>query len=170
MPVISQYEITLLAERLRLTPIMGSHAGAMYPILSDRRLYEFTGDEPPESVEALQAWYSRLETRKSPDESQLWLTWLVCIAEDDTAIGHVQATVTESHTDIAWLIGLEWQGNGYASEATTKLVNWLISNDVKSIRACINPNHEASQLVASNAKLSKSNLVEDGEEVWLLRC
>lgn len=170
LPTINQYEITLLAKRLLLTPIVGSNAEAMYPILSDRRLYEFTGDQPPESVEALQAWFSRLETRISPDESQLWLTWLVRIAEDDSAIGYVQATVTESHTDIAWLIGSEWQGNGYASEATNKLVSWLISNGVKTIRACINPTHRASQLVATKANLSNSCVVEDGEEVWILRC
>lgn len=140
----------------------------MYPILSDRKLYEFTGDEPPESFLSLEARYRMLETRKSPDESQLWLNWIVSVQESETPIGYVQATVTESYTDIAWVIGLKWQANGYASEAAMALVNWLGSKGVKAIKACVNPDHIASQRVAGNAGLSRSDVIADGEEVWVL--
>lgn len=109
-----------------------------------------------------------LETRKSPDESQLWLNWIVSVQESETPIGYVQATVTESYTDIAWVIGLKWQANGYASEAAMALVNWLGSKGVKAIKACVNPDHIASQRVAGNAGLSRSDVIADGEEVWVL--
>ena len=147
---------------------MASHAKAMFSILADSQLYSFTGDEPPESQAALEERYRYLESRKSPDESQLWLNWLVTLANNKTPIGYVQATVSESHSDIAWLIGLHWQGNGYASEAASALAKWLQKNGVKAIRCCIHPNHVASQRVAINTGFNKSSTVEDGEDVWLL--
>ena len=168
MPIIKHYEATIKADRLHLTPMMASHAEVMFPILSDKELYRFTEDEPPESEMALETSYRKLESRKSPDESQLWLNWLVNLGEDDTPIGYVQATVSESDADIAWVIGLKWQGDGYASEAVGALVKWLRAKGVKAIRCCIKPNHVASQRVASNAGLTKSDLVEDGEDVWIL--
>ena len=163
-----KYEIAISTLRLCLDPMMASHARAMYPILSDQLLYKFTGDKPPESEKSLEARYRYLEGRKSQDESQLWLNWLVSLEENNTPIGYVQATVSESHAEIAWVTGSEWQGNGYASEAALAMVQWLATNGVKTIRACINPNHLASQRVASNAGLSKSALVECDEDVWLL--
>jgi len=140
----------------------------MFPILSDRSLYKFTGDEPPDSESSLESRYRYLEGRKSPDETQLWLNWLVRVQGDGTEIGYVQATVSETHADIAWVIGSEWQGNGYASEAALALVQWLVANGIKTTRACINSNHLASQRVADNAGLSNSGSVEDGEDVWVL--
>ena len=146
---------------------MASHAGAMFAILSDRKLYRFTGDEPPESQMLLEARYKKLESRKSPDGSQSWLNWLVSLKENDTAIGYIQATVSASNADIAWVIGTKWQGNGYASEAAVALVDWLRASGIKVVRACVKPDHIASQRVASNAGLSKSNMIEDGEDVWV---
>ena len=154
--------------RLCLDPMVASHAKAMFPILSDSELYSFTGDEPPESEVSLETRYRYLESRKSPDGSELWLNWLVSLGENSVSMGYVQATVSESHADIAWVIGLKWQGNGYASEAATALVRWLGENGVCSIRCCINPSHVASQRVASRAGLHKTTLSEDGEDVWLL--
>lgn len=168
MQQIEQYEVTISTLRLRLDPMMASHAKAMFPILSDRQLYKFTGEEPPESEISLETRYRYLEGRKSPEEEQLWLNWLVRLEENDTPIGYVQATVSETHAEIAWVIGSEWQSNGYASEAALEMVQWLGANGVETIRACINPDHLASQRVAESAGLYKSDLVEDNEDVWVL--
>jgi RimJ/RimL family protein N-acetyltransferase len=162
------YHASIYSKLLCLSPMLALHAETMFPILSDRRLYVFTGDEPPESEMALEERYRKLESRKSPDESQLWLNWMVSLREDGTSIGYLQATVSEFHADIAWVIGAKWQGSGYASEAAIILVKLLRENEVKVVRACIKPTHLASQRVASNAGLSKSNVIEDGEDVWLL--
>jgi len=155
--------------RLYLTPIKAAHAQVMFPILADRRLYTFTGDEPPESERALRARYRKFESRQSPDKSQLWLNWLVSITESDTAIGYVQATVSEFSADIAWVTGTKWQRRGFASEAATGLVGWLSASEMPLIRALISPNHKASQKVAGNAGLTNSNLIEANEDVWVFR-
>jgi RimJ/RimL family protein N-acetyltransferase len=164
-----EYSVTIKTLRLSLDPMMASHASAMFPILSDQKLYKFTRDDPPESEKSLGERYRYLEGRQSPDKAQLWLNWLVHLEDDGTPIGYVQATVSETHADIAWLIGSLWQGNGYASEAALAMVQWLGENAVKTIRARINSDHLASQRVAENAGLSKSDLVEDEEDVWVLK-
>lgn len=168
MAEIKDYEVAIETDRLCLIPLTASHAKVMYPILSDRQLYSFTGDEPPESEMALATRYGLLESRKSPDESELWLNWILFLADSDTPIGYVQSTVSDAHAEIAWVIGLIWQGEGYASEAAIALVGWLRGKGVNDIRCCINPEHLASQAVARNAGLKKSNLLEDNEEVWIL--
>ena len=165
--MITQSEVSLETPRLKLGPMMASHAKVMYPILSERQLIFFTGDEPPESESALEERYRYLESRKSPDESQLWLNWIVTLKNSDTAVGYVQATVSRTFAEIALVIGLSWQRKGYASEAASALVVWLKENKVDDIRCCIHPEHVASQRVASNCGLKKSDLLDDGEEVWL---
>lgn len=160
--------VAISTQRLSLAPMTASDAKAMFPILSDRSLYKFTADEPPDSERSLEARYRYLERRKSPDDTQLWLNWVVRIKGDGTEIGYVQATVSKTHADIAWVVGSKWQGNGYASEAALALVKFLFARGVNKARACINSNHLASQRVATNAGLAKSDLVEDGEDVWVL--
>ena len=43
MHLITHCEISLETPRLKLSPMLASHAKVMYPILSDRQLYLFTG-------------------------------------------------------------------------------------------------------------------------------
>ncbi len=92
---------------------------------------------------------------------------LIFLAESDVAIGYVQATVGKAKADIAWLIGTQWQGTRYASEAATALTSWLVTCHVGDIGAHIHPKHIASQLVAKAAGLHNSGHIEDSEEVWL---
>ena len=161
------YNVSLLSKRLRLTPVMGTHADAMFTVLLDDNLYKYTGGSPPQSIADIERWLIALESRKSPEGDELWLTWLIFVAESDLAIGYVQATVGKSKADIAWLVGSQWQGIGYASEAATTLTSWLVTSDVADISAHIHPKHIASQLVAKAAGLHNSGHIEDGEEVWL---
>jgi RimJ/RimL family protein N-acetyltransferase len=158
----------IASSRLHLVPVLASHAGAMYPVLYDRDLYSYTGGEPPKTESDVEAWFSALETRQSPDGRQQWLTWIVELSGRHDAIGYVQATITEDSADVAWLIGLDWQQQGYASEAASTLVPWLLANGVTTIRAYMHPRHEASQKVARAAGLAPTGKTLDGEEVWRL--
>jgi RimJ/RimL family protein N-acetyltransferase len=166
VPTIN-YKASLLSTRLRLVPVMCSHAEEMFRVLSDDGLYVYTGGCPPKSVADLGLWFSELESRKSPDGSELWLTWLLFTVESGEAIGYVQATVGRSQADIAWLVGSNWQGIGYASEAAATLTSWLVSNNLDMITAHIHPHHIGSQWVAKVAGLRNSGRIEDGEEVWV---
>jgi RimJ/RimL family protein N-acetyltransferase len=139
----------------------------MFKVLSDEKLHGFTGGTPPESIDAIENWFSALEGRKSAEGDELWLTWILFTKESAAAIGYVQATVKSSHTDIAWLVGSQWQGLGYASEAAATLTAWLTSNKLDVISAHVHPDHISSQKVAKAAGLYNSDRMEDGEDVWL---
>jgi RimJ/RimL family protein N-acetyltransferase len=83
-------------------------------------------------------------------------------------VGAMQATVAtdRSSGDVAWEVGVPWQGQGIASEAAAAVVEWLVGEGVRTIVAHIHPAHHASARVAARAGLSPTTDVVDGETVW----
>jgi RimJ/RimL family protein N-acetyltransferase len=82
----------------------------------------------------------------------------------------MQATTTDSggSADIAWLIGVPWQGRGFAAEAARGLVDWLERAGVSVITAHVHPDHHASSAVAARGGLEPTDRIDDGERVWQL--
>ena len=157
----------LRTEQLDLVPLDVSATEEMAVVLSEPALYAFTGGEPPDAS-SLRDRFARLGAGRSSDRSQLWHNWIVRIAADGSAIGTVQATVvaTTPRAEIAWVIGVPWQGRGYASEAATALVAWLRAGGISTVTAHIHPDHVASAAVAARAGLRPTEDLEDGERVW----
>jgi RimJ/RimL family protein N-acetyltransferase len=139
----------------------------MFEVLADPRLYTFTSDRPPSSIEALADVYARRETRRSPDGSELWLNWLLYEVNLQRPVGYVQASVTPTHADVAWVVSMHWQGNGYASEAAKAMIGWLREVGVHHFRACIHPDHNASQRVAMSIGMRLTDDLHNGEQVWM---
>jgi len=139
----------------------------MVDVLADERMYEFTGGTPP-SLDELRARYRRLVVGRSVDGRELWFNWIVRMAGQEVPIGVLQATVAAdgSSADVAWEIGVQWQGRGIASEAAAAVVGWLVHHDVTVIRALVHPDHGASATVAARAGLERTDDVVDGETVW----
>ena len=83
------------------------------------------------------------------------------------AVGFVQATVTGESSDVAWVIGVEWQGQGFAAEAASAMCEWLATQGVERFTAHIHPGHAASQRVAAFLGMHPTAEVDgDGEVVW----
>lgn len=166
---------TLATPRLRLDPLRVEDAEAMTAVLADPALYRFTGGEPP-SVDGLRQRYAAQVAGASPDGTERWHNWIVRLAPGGgvdagpgPAIGFVQATVVDGgRADVAWVIGVPWQGQGYAAEAATALVAWLLGTGVTGITAHVHPDHEASGRVAAHAGLAPTDEIEEGERVWHL--
>ena len=110
-----------------LAPLTVDDADEMITVLGDERMYGFTGGDPP-SLDQLRERYRRLVVGHSADGTQQWLNWVVRVAADDVAVGVMQATVADdgSSADVAWEVGVPWQGRGIASEAARAVVEWLI--------------------------------------------
>ncbi len=157
---------TLRTSRFDLEPLTRAHAEAMYPLLDDPRVYAMTGGLPPTSLLELSDAYTALESRRSPDGRELWFNWVIRERSLNAVVGFIQATVSPSQTLVAWLIGVRWQGRGYASESAAALVNWLDRHGVAPIRACVHAGHGASQAVARRAGFERTTKIRDGEEVW----
>jgi RimJ/RimL family protein N-acetyltransferase len=148
--------------RLAMLPLQAEYAAEMAEVLADPNLYTFTGGEPP-TVEALENRYRRqLAGPGRTDEH--WLNWV--IQYDDQLIGYVQSTVSGRTAEIAWVIGTDWQGRGYAKEAALGLVAWLNEQGVERIIAHVHPDHAASAAVTAAAGLNRTEQFDDGEYLW----
>ena len=153
-------------ERLVLEPLRIVDASEMVAVLSDEALYTFTGGGPP-SLAALEMQYTNQIAGPSSGE-EVWHNWVIRPAATGRAVGFVQATVTGAVADVAWVMGVDWQGRGFASEAASAMCGWLQSQGVEQITAHIHPRHVASQRVAVSVGLQPTREVDsDGEVVWL---
>ena len=159
--------MSLSTERLRIEPLTADDADDLFPVLDDPALGRFTGELPPDDVEALRARFERWEQRRSPDGTELWLNWAVRLRADGRAIGVLQATVADGETAIAWTIGTAFQRQGFATEAGRALLPWLRATiGDATIVAWIHPDHLASQAVARRIGLRPTDRVRDGEIAW----
>lgn len=159
----------LVTARLELAPLRPDHADELVSVLDDVRLYRFTGGETP-SLEELRQRYEGWSSRKSPEGTERWLNWVVRRRVDVRAVGTLQATVARDDgrliAEVAWVIGVEHQGQGYASEAAKALVVWLFDCGVQEIVAHVHPHHSASGRVASKIGLEPTEEWLHGERRW----
>ena len=158
----------LSSARLRLVPVTVSDAGEMVHVLSGAALYAFTGGSPP-GLDELRARYARQAGGHSPDGREEWRNWILRREPGGEAIGYVQATITSAgrRAEIAWVVGLDWQGRGFATEAARALVTWLDARGTTVIQAHIHPGHAASAAVAWRAGLRPAGTFQAGEQLWV---
>ena len=161
-------DATIETARLRLEPLRAENADEMAAVLGDERLHEFIGGRPP-TVAELRDRYARLAAG-SPSPDEVWLNWIVRCRTTSTAIGSVQATLAvrsnPGKAHVAWVIGVDWQRQGFASEAACALVEWLRSQGIDDVFANIHPDHRASAAVARRAGLEPTDQYVDGERTW----
>ncbi|HEX6017710.1 MAG TPA: GNAT family N-acetyltransferase [Burkholderiaceae bacterium] len=120
-------EAVLHTPRLRLEPQREHHADALFPLLADARLYEHIPLEPPASLPSLREQLARLSTRRSPDDSELWLNWVMVEPRSGACVGRVQATVrAERPAYLAYEVFPPHWRRGYATEGCARVIRWLI--------------------------------------------
>ncbi|MFI6872479.1 GNAT family N-acetyltransferase [Streptomyces sp. NPDC050400] len=160
-------------ERLTLLPLEVAHADEMAAVLADPALYVFTGGEPPTPA-ALRVRYAR-QVAGPPDPGTDWLNWVVRVATAGDAgdargplAGYVQATVTAGRSaEVAWVVGVAWQGRGIAREAALGMARWLAGHGTRELTAHIHPDHHASAAVARALGLTPAGAPDaDGEVPW----
>jgi len=82
-------------------------------------------------------------------------------------VGTVQATVTGSAAELAWVVAVPHQGRGFAREAATAVRDRLRDDGVTRFTAHIHPDHVASAAVARALGLSSTSTLVDGEIRWI---
>ena len=158
----------LSSERLSLEPLRVADAHELAPLLGDSRLHSHIGGPAPTEAE-LRERFERQVAGVAPDGAASWLNW-VLRARGGGAVGTLQATIAGSVAELAWVVGAEHQGRGFAREAGLAAVAWLRSRGVGSFAAHIGPANGASEAVALALGMAPTDVVRsDGERLWELR-
>jgi len=152
--------------RLDLLPLRVDHAEEMAAVLSDPALHTFIGGAP-DTPEDLRSRYQRM-VAGSPDPAVTWHNWVIRLRAEACLTGTVQATVSGATAEIAWVVGIPWQGRGIATEAARGLVAWLGEQPVDTVIAHIHPDHHASAAVATACGLAPTDEWQDGEIRWVV--
>jgi RimJ/RimL family protein N-acetyltransferase len=160
--------VIITTERLVLVPLQAEDADELCDVLHDDRLHEFIGGRPESRVELHDRFV--LLSAGSPRASEIWMNWVVRRRFDSQSVGTVQVTIRvvdgRQVARLGWMIGVDWQNQGFASEAATALVKWVGRLGVEDIGANIHPDHDASATVATRAGLHQTEEVFEGERVW----
>jgi RimJ/RimL family protein N-acetyltransferase len=145
----------ILTARLELVPVIADDADELIEVFGDERLYVFLGSRPT-TTEELRDQFAGLEAARLADtEGTAQRNWTVRRRSDGRAVGMLQVGFSDHGraAEIAWAVGVPWQGLGIASEAARALVGWLERRGVAIITAHIHPDHHASATVATRAGL-----------------
>jgi RimJ/RimL family protein N-acetyltransferase len=133
---------------LTLEPQTAAHADEMFRVLSDPAIYEHE-NEPPPSLEWLRARFARLESRRSPDEQEQWLNWVIRLPTFEL-VGYVQATVSpDGGAAIAYVLSSAYWGRGLARRAVEAMIAELVArHEVRSLSAVLKrENHRSLRLL-----------------------
>jgi RimJ/RimL family protein N-acetyltransferase len=155
----------LTSERLVLEPLRIDHATEMVAVLDDPELYRFIGGEPPEEADLVARY-----TRQVAGEG--WLNWILRVRETGEPVGTVQVTLGDGTAELAWVMSPRFQGEGYASEGSAAVLDWLRERGFGVFIAHIHPDHTASQGLAARLGFEPTETVKNGEVRWELtdRC
>ncbi len=150
-----------------MAPLTVADSDAMVAVYADDQMHAFTGSAPLTATE-LRDRYRQLAAGWNHDRSEQWCNWIVRMNGNERPIGAMQATIAcdLSYAEVAWEIAVEQQSNGFASEAASVVINYLLERGAKRITASIHPQHDASAAVARKAGMVATTESDDGEVVW----
>jgi ribosomal-protein-alanine N-acetyltransferase len=114
------------SSRIVLEPLEARHADLLFEGLLDDRIYTHLDDDAITDLPSLRARYRRLQERRSPDGSQIWLNWAIRLVTDHSYVGYVQATIAPpGMAEVAYVVFPSHWGRGLASEAVTLMCDEL---------------------------------------------
>lgn len=158
-------EDILRTDRLLIEPQLKNHAEQMFVIMQDEKIYKYIPTNPPKDINELKARYEKLETRLSPDRSEVWLNWALRQRFDNSLIGRFEATVCENHIAyIAYELSSNYWGKGFAYEASEKIIEVLASEyQVAKIKANVDTRNNSSIKLLEKLKFQKINLIKNAD-------
>ncbi len=131
-------------QRLRIEPLVESHARKLFHALQDLRLYRFYAGQPPPTIGELERRYAGWAKRISPDGSQIWLNYALR-KDDGVYVGWIQATIAGDVATIGYDVFPDFWRQGYGSEACGRLVRALCTEaPVRRVVAMVDSENLAS--------------------------
>lgn len=113
--------------RLHFEPLGCQHAAGLIEPFSDSRIYAYIGGGPPLDVADLAADFAR-RAAGPPDKDERWLNFAVSLRSSGEWIGRLEATIIDQRGEVAYLLGPNHWGQGFATEAVRALHDHLWRN------------------------------------------
>jgi RimJ/RimL family protein N-acetyltransferase len=152
------------SERSVLVALRSGDADELSGLLNEPDLREWLRAH---DVDELRERFAAWESRRSPDDGELWLNWVVREGRDGRALGWVQATVRDGSASVAYALLPAERGLGIASDAVRTLVRWLHDRlGVTTVTAEIDDANAASARVAVAAGFERTIHRAGDEVVW----
>ena len=131
--------------QVTLTPVSTEDAVDMFSALSHPGVGDFIGGPIADSRESMQHVIERwVAGPQSKDAQELWFNYVVRLS-DGTAIGHAQATVHSSWSEVAWVLGTPWWGKGLGFETATSLLRVVTEQlSIPTAWAAVHPDNVRS--------------------------
>lgn len=164
--------------RLEFEPLRADHAAGLFESLSDPRVHEHLGQRPPATVAELALQFARKLAGPPPHLArERWINHVVRLRTCATLIGRLEATVVESRAEVAYLLGPQHWGQGYALEAMLAFqVHLAQSWGVREFWATTSPHNARSisllrRLAYTEASAPHPSLgsYDSGDLVFVLR-
>ena len=115
---------------------------------------------PPSTIEALERKYGQLVAGPDPSAGERWLNWIVFLKNGQLPIGSLQATVTSSNAEIAYVVYPKYWRNGFAKEGLVWLLNYLSTQaGVVEALASIDLRNAASIALARSIGFTQERVV-----------
>jgi ribosomal-protein-alanine N-acetyltransferase len=157
--------LVIETDRLVLEPITIEHADKMFLLLQDELLYKFIPSDPP-VMEALKNRYQRWQARQSPDGKEVWLNWAAKGRNTPHYIGHFQSGWDEKNGfSIAYIVGVEFQKQGYAREAVASVISFLKTKmNAGKIKSWVDTRNQASICLMKRLGFEKVEVIKSADE------
>jgi RimJ/RimL family protein N-acetyltransferase len=156
--------VRITGEAVVLEPLVADDAGDLAGLLAEPALREWLRAD---DLDGLRDRFAGWETRRSPDERERWLNWVVRARADRRALGWIQATVRGDAAIVGYATLPAERGAGAASDALRALTAWLCA-EVETITAEIADDNAASARVVAAAGFERTDRRSGGEAVWEL--
>jgi RimJ/RimL family protein N-acetyltransferase len=158
-------EQPLETERLSLAPMRPSDAEDLFEILRDPAIGVWMDEAPPEDAAEVRARIESWMRGPGGGNEERWLNWLAR-TPDGSPVAQLSATLQGASAWLAWIVSVQRQRSGYATEAARAIKDRLASSGVGTFLASIPAGHEASEGVAGKLGLVVTDEVAHGERVW----
>ena len=128
----------LATERLFVRPFVASDANALVAYRSDP------------DVARYQDWdtFSLEDARALIANEGAWSQLAVVRAADGVLVGDVGIHIENDRAEIGFTFAPQYQGQGYATEAVTAVLEWLRSGKIHQVRAIIDTRNTAAIALA----------------------
>lgn len=133
------------SKRLSIDLLKASHADELTELLDPRVNACFLEEDKPADKEALREQYRAMEEAAgSRSHGSRFMALTVRLAEDNRAIGRIEALVHGEDAEIAFLFVASSWGNGFATEAVEIVASKLKEAQVERLWACVSPDNSRS--------------------------